>query len=304
MVLTAVWSGAVLIGCNKSPGEQTLNSAGTNRQVFEVKGVLKEIKPNGRTALIAHEEIPNYMPAMTMDLDVKDKKELEGLAPGDAISFRMVVTSDDGWIENVRRVAPHATNAIVISSTNSSTNVGPLTFRKAPNVEPLEVGQEVPDYKFTNHLGQPISFHQFKGQALGITFIFTRCPFPNFCPRMNSHFQQAQAKLKAMPDAPANWKLLSISFDPEWDTPERMKKYAEPYRLDTNHWQFATSDFWNIDGITEQLGLQFWKDTATINHNLRTAVFDTKGRLQKIFTGNEWTVDEFNAEMLKAAQVK
>jgi protein SCO1/2 len=300
-VFFGVLAALIMSACDKAPSNANQQSG--DRKTFEVKGVLKELKPNGRTAVIAHEEIPDYMPAMTMDLDVKDKRELEGLQPGDAISFRMVVTSDDGWIENVRKLTPGTTNAITITSTNA-TNAGPLTFRKAPVVEPLEVGQAVPDYKFTNHLGQPISFRQFEGQALGITFIFTRCPFPNFCPRMNSHFQQAQAKLKAMPDAPTNWMLLSISFDPEWDTPARMKKYAEPYRLETNHWQFATSDFWNIDGLTEQLGLQFWKDQATINHNLRTAVFDTKGRLRKIFAGNEWTPDEFVTEMVNAAKVK
>jgi protein SCO1/2 len=227
------------------------------------------------------------------------------LKAGDAVAFRMVVTKDDGWIENVRKLAPAAAEPkrITLPSTND-TNGQPLTFRKSPMVEPLEVGQQVPDYKFTNQFGQPISFHQFKGQALGITFVFTRCPFPTFCPRMSVNFQQAQNKLKLMANAPTNWTLLSISFDPEYDTPARLKTYATPYNLDTNHWQFATSDLWNVDGITEQLGLQFWKEQGTIQHNLRTAVFDARGRLQKVFTGNEWTVDEFAAEMVKAAEEK
>jgi protein SCO1/2 len=98
--------------------------------------------------------------------------------------------------------------------------------------------------------------------------------------------------------------LLSISFDPEWDTPARLALYARQYSPDPAHWQFVTSDFWNLDGLTEQLGLQFWKASGSISHNLRTAVFDTRGRLQTNIIGNEWKVEDFVAEMKKAAQVK
>jgi protein SCO1/2 len=302
--------GALLIcGCDQKPSGNTTAIADTNRQVFQVKGVVKELKPNGKTAVIAHETIPNYMDAMTMDFDVKDKRELAGLNPGDAISFRMVVTKDDGWIENVRKMPPatptNASQVITLNSTNP-TNVGPLTFRRSPIVEPLALGDKVPDYKFTNQFGTPISLAQFKGQALGITFIFTRCPFPTFCPRMSQHFQKAQSLLKAKAEAPKNWSFLSLSFDPAWDTPERLNRYANTYNLDTNHWQFATSDLWTIDGFSEQVGLTFYRPTPTSlpEHNLRTLVIDAQGRLQKIFVGNEWTPDEFADEMIKAAGVK
>ena len=295
-------------GCKQREQPPTAAAAETNRQVFEVKGEIKEIKPNGRTAVIKHEEIPDFMPAMTMDLDVKDARELSGLKAGDQISFRMVVTSDDGWIENVRRLASTApTNAgqtISINSTNG-TNAGPLSFRRSPIVEPLNVGDAIPDYKFTNQLGAPLSLGQFKGQALGLTFIFTRCPFPTFCPRMNQNFQKAERQLKANA-AVTNWMLLSVSFDPAWDTPERLRKYATPYVSDTNRWQFVTSDMWTVDGITEQFGMTFYRDTPTSlpNHNLRTVVIDTRGQIQKVFTGNEWTPEEFVEEMAKAAAVK
>jgi protein SCO1/2 len=296
-------------GCEQKPSSNTNAVADTNRQVFQVKGVIKELKPNGKTAVIAHETIPNYMDAMTMDFDVKDKRELAGLAPGDAISFRMVVTKDDGWIENVRKLPPatptNASQVITLDSTNS-TNVGPLTFRRSPIVEPLAIGDKVPDYKFTNQFGTPISLAQFQGRALGITFMFTRCPFPTFCPRMSQHFQKAQSLLKAKADAPKNWSLLSLSFDPAWDTPERLNRYANTYNLDTNHWQFAVSDLWTIDGFSEQVGLTFYRPTPTSlpEHNLRTLVIDAQGRLQKIFIGNEWTPEEFADEMAKAAAVK
>jgi protein SCO1/2 len=301
----ALW----LCGCNESTSQRNISATDTNRQVFEVKGVVKELKPNGRTAVIAHESIPNYMDAMTMDFDVKEKRDLEGIKPGDAIVFRLVVTKDDGWIENVRKLPPmtptNASEVITMNDTNG-TNAAPLTFRRSPIVEPLNIGDVVPDYKFTNQFGQPISLAQFKGQALGFTFFFTRCPFPNFCPRMSQNFQKAQKALKTQADAPKNWSLVSLTIDPAWDTPARLRHYAENYSIDTNHWQFATSDLWTLDGLGDQLGLTFYRSTPTAlpEHNLRTVVIDARGRLQKVFVGNEWTVDEFVSEMVKAAQVK
>lgn len=279
-----------------------------DRREFEVKGVIKDLKPNGKTAVIKHEAIPDYMGAMTMDFDVKDPRELAGLHTGDAVSFRLVVTTDDGWIENVHKLPPAApTNAsqrITISSTNGA-DAGPVSFRRSPIVEPLNIGDAIPDYKFTNEFGSPVSLAQFKGKALGLTFFFTRCPFPLFCPRMSQNFEKAQKAMKALPGVPQNWALLSISFDPEYDTPDRLKKYSVPYNVDTNHWQFATSDLWNLDGITDQFGLSFYRETANglPQHNLRTVVVDARGRVQKVFVGNEWNVDEFVNEMVKAAAV-
>lgn len=302
--------GALLFsGCDGNRTETKATSAvDTNREVYKVKGLLKELKPNGRTAVIAHEEIPDYMAAMTMDFEVKNKRELEGLKPGDYLAFDMVVTREDGWIENVRKIpAPTPTNAAqsIMLGTTNGTNVEAVSFRRSPIVEPLSIGDVVPDYKFTNQFGTPISLADYRGRALGVTFIFTRCPFPTFCPRMSQFFQKAQAQLKNMPGV-TNWALLSLSFDPAFDTPERLARYATPYNLDTNRWVFATSDLWTVDGFSEQVGMTFYRATPTAlpEHNLRTLVIDPRGRLHKIFVGNEWTPEEFAQEMARAAELK
>lgn len=288
----------MLAACEKKPAKPATLSVSVqpDQQTYQVRGVIKEIKPGGKTAVIKHEEIPDYMPAMTMPLDVKDAKELAGLKPGDAVTFRMIVTQDDGWIDQVQKVggAP-ATNAVAPPDKS---------FRRAPIVEPLNIGDVVPDYKFTNQLGQPISLAQYRGQALAITFIFTRCPFPLFCPRMNENFLATQNQLMTLPKGPKNWQLLSISFDPENDTPAVLKNYAAQRAYDPARWTFATGELFTLDGITEQFGLQFWRQDGSINHNLRTVVLDTKGRVQRIFAGNEWKPEELVAEMVKAAAVK
>lgn len=301
ILLTAAALLAVTLGACKQ--QKPVNPASLSvsvqaeQKTFQVRGVIKEIKPGGKTAVIKHEEIPDYMPAMTMPLDVKDAKELAGLKSGDAITFRMIVTQDDGWIDQVQKVGgvPASTNAVAPPDKS---------FRRAPIVEPLNIGDVVPDYKFTNQLGQPISLAQYRGQALAITFIFTRCPFPLFCPRMNDNFLAAQNQLLALPKGPKNWQLLSISFDPENDTPAVLKNYASQRTADPARWTFATGELFTIDGITEQLGLQFWRQDGSINHNLRTVVLDTKGRVQRVFAGNEWKPEELVAEMVKAAAVK
>jgi protein SCO1/2 len=265
----------------------------TNRQTYEVKGVVREVMPDGKRAKIAHEEIPGYMDAMTMLLDVKDTNELSGLQPGDNIIFRMVVLENDGWIENVKKLD------------------GPRTplpaeppLRRAAYVEALGVGDVVPDYTFTNMLGQVVRLSGLKGRALGFTFIFTRCPFPTFCPRLNTSFQQAHNKLKALTDGVTNWMLLSITMDPEYDTPSRLKDYAQRYSPDTNHWQFVTGDLTDITAIGEQFGLQFWrpKPNDPISHNVRTVVIDAAGRVQWISNDNEFKPDELVEQMVKAAK--
>jgi len=284
------------LGCTKevplSPSPTA--TANTNLQIFQVKGVVQELKPAEKTVVIKHEEIPGFMEPMTMPLEVKAVKELDGLQPGDSVTFRMIVTKDEGWIDQIRKIA-------------EATPIPPApteTFRRVRMVEPLSVGDALPDYHFTNELGQKMSFAQFRGQALAFTFLFTRCPFPNFCPRMSTHFAAVQNKLKAMPNAPTNWHLLTISFDPEFDTPAALKAYAKGFGADPARWNFLTGEMIDIDAITEQVGLLFVRQEGTINHNLRTVVVDAQGHIQRIIPENKWEPDELVEEILKAAAIK
>jgi protein SCO1/2 len=272
----------------------TKGSAATSNQVFEVKGVIKELKPDGKTVQIRHEAITNYMPAMVMPFEAKEPKELVGLKVGDEVKFRMTVSGDDVWIDQIQKLAAATPNQL-------PSKAGVFHFSR--DVEPLQIGDALPEYHFTNELGQAVSTSQFKGQALGITFIFTRCPLPNFCPKISSNFQEVQSKLLAMANGPTNWHLLTISFDPEFDTPEILKAYAERFKADPKHWSFLTGDITEISTISDQFGQMFWKDEGALNHNLRTAVIDTSGRVQKIFQGNNWTTEEMAAEMAKGAGV-
>jgi len=272
------------------------SSSCTKERAFQVNGIVREILPDRKQVKIEHEKIPGYMEAMTMPFDVKDAKELTGLQPGDKVAFRMVVTEKDGWIEHIKKTG----------TTTPILAAAPENFRQVREVDPLKVGDLMPDYHFTNELGQAVNLSDFKGQALALTFIFTRCPFPTFCPRMSDHFEQVQKTLKLMTNGPANWHLLTISFDPAFDTPSVLQSYAKRFQADPKRWNFATGELIDITAITEQFGLLFWRpnpaEPAAINHNLRTVVIDAQGRVQKIYTENTWKVDELVEEIVKAAR--
>jgi protein SCO1/2 len=271
-----------------------LSGCHTSNQIFTVKGVVKAVKSGGTVLEIRHEAIPNYMPAMTMPFDVKNANEALSLKPGDSISFRLTVTVTDSWIDQIKKLEP-VTNSV--STTNA---VG--GFRQVADVEALQVGDPLPEYHFTNELGQAVSTSQFKGEAVAITFIFTRCPLPNFCPRMSSNFEQAQKLLLSNPASPTNWHLLTISFDPSFDTPTVLKSYATRFHADPTRWNFLTGDLKDITEISTQFGQLFWQDEGALNHNLRTAVIDASGKVQKLFQGNSWTPEELAEALQKAAQ--
>ena len=289
-----VTTGLVLAGCGQHPehaGRPTNSApANTNLTIYQVKGVLKEIRAGGAKALIAHEDIPGYMEAMTMQFDVKDTNELRGLLPGDPLTFRMLVTETDGWIDQVKRIG---VSASPVAAAASKTNA----------FDEIEVGVPVPDCVLTNQLGQTIRFRDFKGRALAFTFIFTRCPFPTFCPRMSNNFGEAQRRLLAE-TARTNWHLISISFDPEFDTPTRLAEYAQTYHQDSAHWSFATGTTEDVRKLGGAFGLAFWREGALFNHNVRTVVVDAAGRVQKVFADNEWKPEQLAEEMKRAMEVE
>ena len=266
-----------------------------DQQVFYVKGVVKELKPDGKTAVIEHEEIPNYMPKMTMPFGVRDAKELAGLKTNDMVHFRMLVTKDDAWIDQVTKVG--------VATPTNRLDFG-RQFRIVREVEPLKVSDAMPNYTFTNELGRVVSLADFKGQVYAFSFIFTRCPFPLFCPRINENLSAAAKQLSAQKNAPTNWHLFSITFDVEHDTPAVLRNYAQQrYHYDPARWSFLTGALIDIDAITEQFGLVFPRDEngVTFTHNLRTVVVDAAGKVQHVFIGNEWKADELVTELVKGA---
>lgn len=281
---------SALVPLGSFAAETRSSTQNTNEQIFQVKGLVVEVTPEEKSVRIRHEDIPGYMPPMTMNFDVKDTNELAGVEPGHPVSFRMIVTENYGWIDQIKVTGP---------KRNDPPTSGP--FRLVRDVDPLEVGDVLPEYSLTNQLGQRFSTAQFKGKVWAVNFLFTRCPFPTFCPQTARYFSETQDQLLAASYAPTNWHLLSVSFDPEFDTPDVLRRYSENYGAKQAQWTFASGALIDVTALGEQLGLRFWRDEkGGFDHNLRAVVFDREGRIRKIFVGNEWKPDELVTE-IKAA---
>jgi protein SCO1/2 len=263
--------------------------ANTNVTHYTVKGVFKESRSGGRKAVIRHETIPGYMDAMTMPFNVKNPAELKSLKPGDEIIFRLSVTDTEDWIDEIKR-------------TGTNAPVAP-TPRPTSRFKELEPGALLPDCVLTNQSGQAVRLRDLKGQALAFTFFFTRCPLPTYCPRMNNYFAAVQTAL-ATDSSTTNWQLISISFDPQFDTPAQLATHAGVYHADTNHWNFATAEPAVLRELSGAFGLMVIPDGTSFSHNLRTVVVDAAGRVQKVFTDNEWQPAEVVTELKRAMIAK
>ncbi|MGD1083442.1 MAG: SCO family protein [Verrucomicrobiota bacterium] len=283
-----------MTGCDKASGLQT---NGGERRDYAVRGVIRALEPDGRTVVIQHEAVSNYMGAMTMPFEVRDAKELGGLRPGDLVSFHIMVTSHDGWIEKIVKLsnAPPATGA----PAPAPPAVQSLVTRA---LAPLGEGDRLPDYHFTNELGQAVHLEAYRGQVIALTFFFTKCPFPTACPLLSEHFSSVQEKLPLLAGAPTRWRLLSITFDPANDTPAALLDYARRYHYDPARWSFLTGSLEEITELADQCGEEFQNDGHTISHSLRTVVVDAEGRVRWIMPGNAWSGDDLAREMVKAAQ--
>jgi protein SCO1/2 len=230
------------------------------------------------------------MAAMTMPFKVKTSKELAGVRAGDEVLFLLHVTDTESWIDQIVKIG-----TVPMAEKAKPSNSQPAQVQVAPAKNPLL------DYKFTNELGQAVSLNDFRGQALAITFFYTRCPLPEYCPRLSKNFQEASQKLESMAGAPVNWHFLSISFDPEFDTPVMLKAYGESYQYDPAHWSFLTGPPDKIAGLARGSGVSYESDNGTINHNFRTLIIDAAGHLQTVFPTGGNLSGQIVTEIIKAA---
>lgn len=281
-------------GCSKRGPESEAAAAPVAERSFQTRGVIREVMADAKTAVIRHEEIPGYMPPMTMELNVRNPDEVRGFKAGDTIEFRLNVNGQTHWIDAVRKGAA-ATNAVVVEKPTNSV---------PSNMEPLlDVGGLFPDVTLLDEDGRTFRLSEHRGKAVALTYVFTRCPLPDFCPRMGQQFASARRNLKASTGA-TNWQLISISFDAANDTPAVLKRYAGNYRGgDADRWLFSAAEPKEVGLMAGKIGLTVVAETGSFSHNLRTVVLDTRGRLHKRFDGNLWTGAELATSLREAAAV-
>ncbi|MFM7818261.1 MAG: SCO family protein [Verrucomicrobiota bacterium] len=272
-------AGMILTGCGQG-------------SVHSTRGVVREFPADGSSVVIRHEEIPGFMPKMTMMLRVRDTNELAGIREGDEVEFRLHVAREEHWIDAIRKVG---------RATNKEP---PGTLESMAGAE-LANGDLIPDLEITDEEGESLRLSGYRGRAVALTFIFTRCPLPEFCPRMSKEFARAHESLLQEGPEPDRWQLLSLSFDPEFDTPKVLRRHAQSQRRgEDRHWRFGALSQESLRRAAPLVGLRVQRDEGGISHNLRTVVLDARGRIHLQLDGNSWSSADLVRAVREAASIR
>ena len=282
---------AILLSLSCQSSAPTNESNPANQKRYDLRGTVVSVDKLNKRAKVDHEEIPGFMDRMTMEFPIHENWVWEDLVPGVQIRAELVVDSsakDPYWLEKVSIVA------------NSAPDQPPVEEK-----QPEQVGKPVPPLSLTNQDGKKFTFADYKGKALAITFIYRECPLPEFCIKMSSQFADMANKIASDAEAKDKIRLLSISFDPERDTPEKLKQYGLGYlgkdpADDLTVWNLAVGTDKEVRAVADFFGLKYETDAADktqINHSLVTAVIAPDGKVTRIFSGGRWTPDDVLAEL-------
>ncbi|MFZ0319725.1 MAG: SCO family protein [Candidatus Sulfotelmatobacter sp.] len=281
-----VWL-AFSFACTRGKSTENDAAAGAKRYVF--KGKIISVDKNAGAANVENEAIPGFMDAMIMPYTFKPPSAIDQIQPGDSITADVVVDSDKYWLENVKIMAHAQAPA----------------EKSAAAVHLPQPGDAVPDFKLVNQNGQNISLHQYHGQTLLLTLIYTRCPFPDFCPRVNHEFAAINRQLRADPAHYGKTHLLSISFDPAHDTPKVLRAYGfscagskDPSVF--NRWEFAAIPQAELPEFAHYFALTYKEEGGQITHSLSTAVISPDGKILKWYHGADWQASDLLQDIAAA----
>jgi protein SCO1 len=286
IVVTALLVVAFVARRGSSPDQRT----------YGLQGQIQSITPDRQEAMVKHGEITGLMPAMTMPYRFKSTAELDALKPGDLIDGTLVIVSNDAFLDGVKK-----TGEAPIEKPPPESLVTGSTLDRAKAL--LLPGEVVPDGAFVDQNGRKTNFTAFRGSTVVLTFIYTRCPLPTFCPLMDRRFVTIQEHMKSDP-ALKGVHLVTVSFDPIRDTPAVLRAHAKELDADLRHWTFLTGTQAAIDQFAGKFGVFVVRnpnDERDITHNLRTAVIGPDGVVRKIYTGNEWTPEDILMDLKPVA---
>jgi protein SCO1/2 len=239
----------------------------------QARGLVLKVDRAAATVTISHEDIPGYMDAMVMPFTVRDPKQASDVRPGDRIAFRLNIRDERSWIDRVKLLSAAPADSGLTQSPAIAT------------VVPL--GSELPDFTLTNQNGEHVSLASLRGKVVAVTFIYTRCPLPDYCPRMITNLQAVERRFADR--VGQDLTLAAITFDPQYDTPKRMKEYAGFFKADKPGWQFLTGSVEDVTRVCSLFGVEFWPDEGLITHTLQTAVIDREGKLAATVEGKDYS---------------
>jgi protein SCO1/2 len=276
-------------GCRRAEtggGGAPAHQAGERQ--YNIRGVVVSSDAKTGQVTVDTQAIPGYMEAMTMPYTLRQPNIATELHPGDTITAVLTPTNDADYLDQI----------VVVAQARPD-------YKPAVTFNDLEPGETIPDFSFRNQSNQMIHLDQFKGKVLLLTFIYTRCPLPNFCVRMSRNFAQIDKALEKDPPLYAKTHLLSVSFDPQYDTPQVLRSYGGAYTGNFSketfaHWDFAAPTKEDLAKVLQffDIGATPEKD-KTITHSLSTVVIAPDGKLYKWYPGNEWTPEQVLQDVKK-----
>lgn len=282
-----------LAGCHTGPQNSSQASANPGLQVYHLRGKIVSTDAAHGIVVVNHEAIPGFMDAMTMPYPLKDPSIISDLHPGDMITADVDVSKTSTETVELDHI-------VVIAQAKPDYRPAVIYHVPAP-------GDAVPDFALRNEDGRTIHLRQFRGKELLITFIYTRCPLPNFCPLVTHNFAVIDKTLAADPALYAKTHLLCVSFDPEHDTPDRLKAYGEQYigagaENAFRHWDFAVPQKPVLMDMAKyfDVGITYGADD-TITHTLSTTLIGADGKVVRFYPGNDWTPQQVLADVKQAS---
>ena len=261
---------------------------------YTLRGVVRSVAPESGRVMISHEDIPGFMKAMTMPFQPADESILGLLRPGDHVEGVLHVERQDGAVRDyqlrdLKVTKPAAPRALTLEVSKQKVQL----LQPPPR---LKMGEAVPDFLMTGQDGRTLKLSDLRGKVVVLTFIYTRCPMPDFCPLMDRKFSELAQRLRVFPNRAKDIRLISLSFDPENDTPDVLRKHAEIRGATPPLWGYAVASHEELARIAPRLGLFFGPDGKEIAHNLCTAIIDPEGKLARLEVGrepNRWETADF-----------
>jgi protein SCO1/2 len=295
-LLLALSAASVLgAACSTSPASSVSSGTSASRSAsdfvarpdatrHDIEGKVVKVDAARRMVTLAHGTIVNYMGAMTMEFAVKEAWAFDAMKPGDTLRGTLIVDGARSWIEGVS----------VSKGVTSTVPQGAWT--------PPAPGTPLPAAALTDQDAKPLAWSRFHGQPFVVTFIYTRCPLPDYCPLMMQRFAALETATAGDPGL-AGVRLLAVSVDPTFDTPAVLRAFGQRYATGAGpdkrftRWQLATGAPADIKKLAAFFGLDYFEEDGQIMHALRTAIVDSQGGVYKVFEGNSWTVDEIVREL-------
>lgn len=279
-------------GCHRKTNSHAV--ADSASQAYPIRGVVVSTDPANNEVLLKHDAIPGLMPAMTMPYRLEDPSALSELHSGDLITATLLADHDDAGPINLR-----LKNVVVIAQARPD-------YKPAVNYHVPAKGDDVPNFKLLNQSNRTIDLKQFRGKVVVMTFIYTRCPLADFCPRMSHNFAEIDKTLQSNPALYKDTHLLSVSFDPTYDTPKVLRSYGSAYtgnfvKETFQHWDFAAPSVAELPSMEQFFDVGVTPgENGTLQHSLSTVVIGKDGKIVSFYPTNDWKVDDVLAE-IKAA---